>query len=138
MLHKVTHCAGPVSANTRPHQLRWGDVCILSPNNKRSIFMSFCGQEFLARSQLYTEHSLPAEMLQQWMLVAQLASFGTPALGQTQKGILKASPLYLPMQTLMVVRICVRHFFCCYTVKQSKIGHKNSYFYLLIMDTTLH
>ena len=25
MLHKVTHCAGRVSANTRPHQLRWGD-----------------------------------------------------------------------------------------------------------------
>ena len=25
MLRKVTHCAGPVSANTRPHQLRWGD-----------------------------------------------------------------------------------------------------------------
>ena len=25
MLRKVTHCAGRVSANTRPHQLRWGD-----------------------------------------------------------------------------------------------------------------
>ena len=25
MLRKVTHCAGHVSANTRPHQLRWGD-----------------------------------------------------------------------------------------------------------------
>ena len=25
MLHKVTHCTGRVSANTRPHQLRWGD-----------------------------------------------------------------------------------------------------------------
>ena len=25
MLCKVTHCAGHVSANTRPHQLRWGD-----------------------------------------------------------------------------------------------------------------
>ena len=25
MLCKVTHCAGRVSANTRPHQLRWGD-----------------------------------------------------------------------------------------------------------------
>ena len=25
MLCKVTHCAGCVSANTRPHQLRWGD-----------------------------------------------------------------------------------------------------------------
>ena len=25
MLHKVTHCAGRVSANTRPHQLHWGD-----------------------------------------------------------------------------------------------------------------
>ena len=24
MLRKVTHCAGRVSANTRPHQLRWG------------------------------------------------------------------------------------------------------------------
>ena len=35
------------------------------------------------------------------------ASFGTPALGQTQKGILKASPLYLPKQ-IMVVYICIR------------------------------
>ena len=25
MLRKVTHCAGRVSTNTRPHQLRWGD-----------------------------------------------------------------------------------------------------------------
>ena len=25
MLCKVTHCAGHVSANTRPHQLCWGD-----------------------------------------------------------------------------------------------------------------
>ena len=25
MLCKVTQCAGRVSANTRPHQLRWGD-----------------------------------------------------------------------------------------------------------------
>ena len=25
MLCKVTRCAGRVSANTRPHQLRWGD-----------------------------------------------------------------------------------------------------------------
>ena len=25
MLRKVTHCAGRVSANTTPHQLRWGD-----------------------------------------------------------------------------------------------------------------
>ena len=25
MLCKVTHCAGRVSANTRPHQLQWGD-----------------------------------------------------------------------------------------------------------------
>ena len=25
MLYKVTHCAGRVSANTRPHQLHWGD-----------------------------------------------------------------------------------------------------------------
>ena len=25
MLRKVTHCAGRVSANTRPHQLCWGD-----------------------------------------------------------------------------------------------------------------
>ena len=25
MLRKVTHCAGRVSANARPHQLRWGD-----------------------------------------------------------------------------------------------------------------
>ena len=25
MLRKVTHCAGRISANTRPHQLRWGD-----------------------------------------------------------------------------------------------------------------
>ena len=25
MLCEVTHCAGRVSANTRPHQLRWGD-----------------------------------------------------------------------------------------------------------------
>ena len=25
MLCKVTHCAGCVSANTRPHQLHWGD-----------------------------------------------------------------------------------------------------------------
>ena len=25
MLCKVTHCAGRVLANTRPHQLRWGD-----------------------------------------------------------------------------------------------------------------
>ena len=25
MLCKVTHCTGRVSANTRPHQLRWGD-----------------------------------------------------------------------------------------------------------------
>ena len=25
MLCKVTHCAGRVSADTRPHQLRWGD-----------------------------------------------------------------------------------------------------------------
>ena len=25
MLFKVTHCAGCVSPNTRPHQLRWGD-----------------------------------------------------------------------------------------------------------------
>ena len=25
MLRKVTHCAGRVSANTRPHQLRWGN-----------------------------------------------------------------------------------------------------------------
>ena len=25
MLCKVTHCAGHVSANTKPHQLRWGD-----------------------------------------------------------------------------------------------------------------
>ena len=25
MLCKVTHCAGRVSANTRPHQLHWGD-----------------------------------------------------------------------------------------------------------------
>ena len=25
MLCKVTHCAGRISANTRPHQLRWGD-----------------------------------------------------------------------------------------------------------------
>jgi len=25
MLSKVIHCAGHVSANTRPHQLRWDD-----------------------------------------------------------------------------------------------------------------
>ena len=25
MLRRVTHCAGRISANTRPHQLRWGD-----------------------------------------------------------------------------------------------------------------
>ena len=25
MLYKVTHCAGRVLANTRPHQLRWGE-----------------------------------------------------------------------------------------------------------------
>ena len=25
MLRKVTHCAGRISANTRPHQLCWGD-----------------------------------------------------------------------------------------------------------------
>ena len=25
MSHKVTHCVGCVSANTRPHQLHWGD-----------------------------------------------------------------------------------------------------------------
>ena len=25
MLRKVTHCAGHISANTRPHQVRWGD-----------------------------------------------------------------------------------------------------------------
>ena len=25
MLRKATHCAGRISANTRPHQLRWGD-----------------------------------------------------------------------------------------------------------------
>ena len=25
MLRKVTHCAGHVSVNTRPQQLRWGD-----------------------------------------------------------------------------------------------------------------
>ena len=25
MLHKVTHCAGCTSVNTRPHQLCWGD-----------------------------------------------------------------------------------------------------------------
>ena len=25
MFRKVTHCAGRGSANTRPHQLRWGD-----------------------------------------------------------------------------------------------------------------
>ena len=25
MLRKVTHCAGHVSAKSRPHQLRWGD-----------------------------------------------------------------------------------------------------------------
>ena len=25
MLCKVTHCAGRISANIRPHQLRWGD-----------------------------------------------------------------------------------------------------------------
>ena len=25
MLCKVSHCAGRISANTRPHQLRWGD-----------------------------------------------------------------------------------------------------------------
>ena len=25
MLCKVTHCTGHVLANTRPHQLRWGD-----------------------------------------------------------------------------------------------------------------
>ena len=25
MLGKVTQCPGHVSANTRPHQLRWGD-----------------------------------------------------------------------------------------------------------------
>ena len=25
MLRKVTHCAGCVLVNTRPHQLRWGD-----------------------------------------------------------------------------------------------------------------
>ena len=25
MLCKVTHCAGHIFANTRPHQLRWGD-----------------------------------------------------------------------------------------------------------------
>ena len=25
MLRKVTHCTGRVSANTRPHQLCWGD-----------------------------------------------------------------------------------------------------------------
>ena len=25
---KVTHCAGCNTANTRPHQLRWGDACI--------------------------------------------------------------------------------------------------------------
>ena len=25
MLCKVTHCAGYISANTRPHQLHWGD-----------------------------------------------------------------------------------------------------------------
>ena len=28
--HKVTHCAGRVLANTRPHQLRWGDMHMLS------------------------------------------------------------------------------------------------------------
>ena len=25
MLRKITDCAGHVSANTKPHQLRWGD-----------------------------------------------------------------------------------------------------------------
>ena len=25
MLYKVTHCAGYISVNTRPHQLHWGD-----------------------------------------------------------------------------------------------------------------
>ena len=29
MLCKVTHCAGHVSANTRPHQLYWGDRDII-------------------------------------------------------------------------------------------------------------
>ena len=30
---QVTHCAGRVSANTRPHQLRWGDREMGTANN---------------------------------------------------------------------------------------------------------
>ena len=30
MLCKVTHCTGPVSANTKPHQLHWGDRTAVS------------------------------------------------------------------------------------------------------------
>ena len=34
MLCKVTHCAGRVSANTRPHQLRWGMYAYI---NKQAV-----------------------------------------------------------------------------------------------------
>ena len=30
MLYNITHCAGHISANTRPHQLRWGDMFLLA------------------------------------------------------------------------------------------------------------
>lgn len=49
MLCKDTHCAGHVSANTRPHQLWWGDQEHVSANFKflQTIKCLICVQYYL-------------------------------------------------------------------------------------------
>ena len=37
MLYKVTHCAGRILANTRPHQLRWGDQEMRTAMDKHTM-----------------------------------------------------------------------------------------------------
>ena len=57
MLCKVTHCAGRVSANTRPHQLRWGDremgTANCSPTATSNKPESFHQLHSLAYSQVF-------------------------------------------------------------------------------------
>ena len=48
MLCKVTRCAGRVSANTRPHQLRWGDR-----EMGTAISCTECSQVIRARARAY-------------------------------------------------------------------------------------
>ena len=65
MLRKVTHCAGRVSANTRPHQLRW-HACSLVHSTSL-----FSGYRLLAVTVLQGDQRLPLALLQQmfWSLL---------------------------------------------------------------------